>query len=81
MARQVQHWSGRQRKRTQLSATDAHRPADTLRIHAARGTFAGSRCRSALMTLAGWIFMSVSLTAVLALVVWCYYRLLRAPRQ
>jgi hypothetical protein len=33
------------------------------------------------MTLAGWIFMSVSITAVLTLVICCYARLLRAPRQ
>jgi hypothetical protein len=33
------------------------------------------------MTPSGWIFMAVSITGVLALLIWCYSRLLRAPRQ
>lgn len=36
------------------------------------------------MTLAGWIFMATSLTAVLSLVVWCYAKILgedRASKQ
>jgi hypothetical protein len=31
------------------------------------------------MTFAGWIFMAVSITAVLTLVVGCYSRILRQP--
>jgi hypothetical protein len=33
------------------------------------------------MTLSGWIFMMVSLTAVLLLVGTCYYKILTAPPQ
>lgn len=32
------------------------------------------------MTLAGWILMSVSLGIVLVLTVYCYWRVLRAPK-
>jgi len=31
------------------------------------------------MTLAGWLFMSISIVGVLALVAGCYWRLLRSP--
>jgi hypothetical protein len=32
------------------------------------------------MTIAGWIFMFVSIGAVLSLVTYCYYRILTAPQ-
>ena len=31
------------------------------------------------MTVGGWVFMTLSILAVLSLLVWCYARLLRAP--
>lgn len=31
------------------------------------------------MTVAGWIFMLVSVGSVTALTAWCFYRVLRAP--
>lgn len=31
------------------------------------------------MTTAGWLFMSLSITAVLSLLVFCYRQVLRAP--
>lgn len=33
------------------------------------------------MTPAGWIFMSLSIASVLTLLVSCYTRLLRTPRE
>ena len=33
------------------------------------------------MTAAGWLFMSLSLTAVLTLVGYCYHRVLRQPQE
>lgn len=33
------------------------------------------------MTPAGWVFMTLSLVAVLTLVTWCYSQILRRPPQ
>ena len=33
------------------------------------------------MTLTGWIFMILSITFVVTLVSWCYYRVLTAPGE
>jgi hypothetical protein len=33
------------------------------------------------MTLAGWIFMSLSVAGVLALVMWCFRRILTAGSE
>jgi hypothetical protein len=32
------------------------------------------------MTIAGWVFMTLSITAVTTLLVWCYSRILRQPK-
>lgn len=33
------------------------------------------------MTVAGWITMSIALVAVWSLVIWCYSKILRAPKE
>ena len=33
------------------------------------------------MTVAGWIFMCLSLTFVWSLVGWCYYRIVTTPKE
>jgi hypothetical protein len=33
------------------------------------------------MTPAGWTFMILSITAVIGLTAWCYYRVLTAPEE
>ncbi len=33
------------------------------------------------MRIAGWIFLTVSVTCVLALLGWCYYKVLSQPPQ
>lgn len=33
------------------------------------------------MTISGWVFMTVSLSAVMAVVATCYYKVLTAPRE
>jgi hypothetical protein len=33
------------------------------------------------MTLGGWTFMIISITLVVALAGWCYYRVLTAPED
>ena len=37
--------------------------------------------RTEVMTIAGWVFMIVSLSSVLTLLVLCYRKVLSAPRQ
>ena len=33
------------------------------------------------MTVAGWITMTVALASVWGLVIWCYHRILRSPKD